>query len=220
MPLASADHPTPEQLAKLEAARVKIVDRVIRKYLVGFEELSLPLAVLCEGDRLVGIRFRRTEVVDGRVRSLEGTEFDVRASMVISSIGSIPRPIDGIPTKGELYHYDNWDTGEVHGLPGVFGLGNVLTGKGNIKESRTNAIEIIEKVVAAYLGVGAEPEESPARASARAGAISERAVAGKPMSVEAMRTLADRIGGRYAEIGYRDYDSWMSEAGRKARSSG
>lgn len=220
MPLASADHPTPEQLAKLEVARVKIVDRVIRKYLVGFEELSLPLAVLCEGDRLAGIRFRRTEVVDGRVRSLEGTEFDVRASMVISSIGSIPRPIDGIPTKGELYHYDNWDTGEVHGLRGVFGLGNVLTGKGNIKESRTNAIEIIEKVVAAYLGVGADPEGSPARASARAGAISERAVAGKPMSVEAMRTLADRIGRRYAEIGYRDYDSWMSEAGRKARSSG
>ena len=42
-------------------------------------------------------------------------------------------------------------------LPGVFGLGNVLTGKGNIKESRKNAIEIIEKVVAAYLGVGDAP---------------------------------------------------------------
>lgn len=210
MPLATLDNPTPEQLAKLEAARVKIMDRVIRKYFVKFEELSKPVAILAEGDRLVGMRFQKTEVVDGRVRSIEGTEHDVPASMVISSIGSIPRPIDGIPTKGELYHYDSWDTGEVHGLRGVFGLGNVLTGKGNIKESRANAIEIIEKVVAAYLGVGGEPEETPARAFAEARAVSERAAAGQPMSVKAMTALADRIAKRYTEIGYRDYDSWMS----------
>ncbi len=129
MPLASADNPTPEQLAKLQGARVKIMDRVIRKYFVKFEELCRPLQTIVEGDRLTGIRFQKTEVVDGRVRGLEGTEVDVRASMVISSIGSIPKPIEGIPTRGELYHYDSWDTGEVHGLPGVFGLGQCADGQ-------------------------------------------------------------------------------------------
>jgi ferredoxin--NADP+ reductase len=209
MPLADADNPTPEQLAKLEAARVKIMDRVIRKYFVKFEELSRPVETIVEGDRLAGIRFQKTEVVDGRVRGLEGTEFDVRASMVISSIGSIPKPIEGIPTKGELYHYDSWDTGEVHGLPGVFGLGNVLTGKGNIKDSRANAIEIIEKVVAAYLGVGDEPEETLGGASAEAEAVAEQATAGEPMAVDAMKALADRIESRHGAMGYDDYASWI-----------
>jgi len=210
MPLASADNPTPEKLAKLQAARVKIMDRVISKYFVKFEPLCKPVDLLTEGDRLTGIRFQKTEVVDGRVRGLEGTELDVSSSLVISSIGSIPKPIDGIPTKGELYHYDSWDTGKVHGLPGVFGLGNVLTGKGNIKDSRANAVEIIENVVAAYLGVGDEPAETLDDPSAEAEAVAEQAAAGKPMSIDAMKALADKISNRHREVGYADYASWIA----------
>jgi ferredoxin/flavodoxin---NADP+ reductase len=213
MPLASADAPTPDQLAKLEGARVKIMDRVIRKYFVKFEELALPVQAIVEGERLAGIRFQRTKAVDGRVRVLEGTEFDVHASMVISSIGSIPKPIEGIPTKGELYHYDSWETGAVHGLPGVFGLGNVLTGKGNIKDSRANAIEIIEKVVAAYLGVGDEPDETPRGASTDTEAVAARATSGRPMRVDDMKALADRIASRHRAIGYSDYLGWINAQG-------
>ncbi len=209
MPLASADEPSPEQLAKLQAARVKIMDRVIRKYFVKFEELSLPVGMLVEDERLVGLRFLKTELVGGRVRGVEGTEFDVRAPMIISSIGSIPKPIEGVPTKGELYHYDSWETGEVHGLPGVFGLGNVLTGKGNIKDSRANAIEIIEKVVAAYLGVGDAPEDTVELPSAEVEALAQRAAAGVPMSVAAMHALAVKIEERYEAIGYEDYSDWI-----------
>ena len=209
MPLASADNPSPEQLLKLQAARVKVMDRVIRKYFVKFEPLCRPIGLLTEAERLTGIQFQRTEVVDGRVRGLEGTEFDVRAPLVISSIGSIPRPIDGIPTRGELYHYDSWDTGEVHGLPGVVGLGNVLTGKGNIRDSRANAIEIVEKVVAGYLGVGEEPDALPGTTSRDTEAIAEQATSGERMSVDSMRSLAARITTRYQEIGYADYRSWI-----------
>jgi NADPH-dependent glutamate synthase beta subunit-like oxidoreductase len=209
MPLASADDPTPEQLAKLQKARVKIMDRVIRKYFVKFEELSRPIETIVEGDRMTGIRFQKTEVVDGRVRGLENSDFDVHASMVISSIGSIPKPIEGIPTKGELYHYDSWDTGEVHGLPGVFGLGNVLTGKGNIKDSRANAIEIIEKVVAAYLGVGDETEQTPEHGLAEAREVAEQAAGGEAMPVDAMKALAATIRARHEAIGYQSFGSWI-----------
>lgn len=210
MPLAGMDDPTPEQLTKLQAARVKIIDRVIRKYLVEFEPLCAPVATIVEGKRLVGLRFQKNEVVDGRLRALEGTEFDVRASMVISSIGSIPKPIEGVPTQGELYHYDSWETGQLHGLPGVFGLGNVLTGKGNIKDSRQNAIEIVEKVVAAYLGVGDRNDQTANAGPSEAEQIAKRAAAGEPMSVQAMKALADRIGELHARIGYRDFESWIA----------
>ena len=218
MPLASLDNPTPKQLEKLRGARVKIMDRVIRKYFVKFEPLSRPVGILVEGDRLVGIRFQKTEIVDGRVKGLEGTEFEVRSPMVISSIGSIPKPIEGIPTRGELYHFDNWETGELHELPGVFGLGNVLTGKGNIKDSRENAIEIIEKVVAAYLGVGDEPDEAPRGASTEASEIADEATAGTPMTTAAMTALAERIEQRYTEIGYQDYATWMAAHSKRGLS--
>ncbi len=210
MPLASADQPTPEQLAKLQAARVKIMERVMRKYLVEFEPLCTPIATIVENGRLVGIRFQKTEVVDGRVRGIEGSELDVPATMVISSIGSIPRPIAGIPIRGELYYFDSWDTGEVHDLPGVFGLGNVLTGKGNIKDSRANAIEIIEKAVAAYVGVGQEPEKTSGSASTEAEAMAGRVASGAPMPPRAMKALASRIEDRYQDIGYHDYESWIA----------
>ena len=98
----------------------------------------------------------------------------------------------------------------MHGLPGVFGLGNVLTGKGNIKDSRVNAIEIIEKVVAAYLGVGDEPHETPCRASSEAQEAAGSVASGAPMLPSAMKALASRIENRYREIGYHDYESWIA----------
>jgi ferredoxin/flavodoxin---NADP+ reductase len=214
MPLASADDPTPEQMAKLQAARVKIMERVMRKYFVKFEPLCLPIATIVENGWLVGIRFQKTEVVDGRVRPVEGSEFDVHATMVISSIGSVPRPIAGIPIRGELYLFESWETGKVQGLPGVFGLGNVLTGKGNIKDSRANAIDIVENVVATYLGVGDEPEETSDGSSARTEAVVGDAAAGTPMSPAAMRALAEWIEERCGEIGYRDYRSWLAAHAR------
>ena len=209
MPLASADNPTPEQQAKLEAARAKIMDRVMRKYLVSFEPLCRPIEILSAGDRVTGIRFRRTEVVEGRVRDVEGSEFDAHAPMVISSIGSIPAPIDGIPTEGELYRFDDRETGEVHGLPGVFGLGNVLTGKGNIKDSRQSAIEITEEVVAAYLGVGDTPDQAGEGARDEADTLAAKASVGKPMSIPSMKALACLIEERHAAVGYEDYASWI-----------
>ena len=211
MPLASADNPTPEQLQKLRAARVKIMDRVMRKYLVKFESNSRPAGLVVEGDRLVGLKFDRTEIVDGRVKGLPDTEFEVRAPMIVSSIGSVPKPIEGVPTKGELYHFSNWDTGELHELPGVFGLGNVLTGKGNIKDSRKNAIEIIEKVVAAYLGVGDAPPDVDNGEHPEVERVANAASAGTPMTPEAMKHLAAWIDARHKAIGYKSYEDWMSK---------
>ena len=210
MPLASADRPTEKELEKLRSARTKLMDRVMRKYLVKFEPLCRPVAPIAEGSQLAGLRFQRTEVVGGRVRDVEGSQFDVRGNMVISSIGSVPRPISGVPTEGELYAFSDWETGELRELPGAFGLGNVLTGKGNIKDSRANAIDVAEHSVCAYLGVGEEPTEVPGTAAIEAERTAARAVQGSPMSVEQMHALADRLDERHRAIGFTDYASWIA----------
>jgi ferredoxin--NADP+ reductase len=133
MPLAEPpDNPTPEQMAKVGMVRRKLLQNFLDKYLFTFHERHVPVGFIAEGDRLVGLKFAETEVKDGKAVIKPGTEKEVRAPLVISSVGSIPEPIQGIEMKGELYRIRDEDTGEVEGLPGVFALGNAVTGKGNI----------------------------------------------------------------------------------------
>ena len=76
---------------------------------------------------------------------------EVRAALTISSIGSVPQPIGGIPTRGELYDFNDWDMGRLDDLPTVFGAGNVVTGKGNIVASRKHAKHVAGHMTEHYL---------------------------------------------------------------------
>jgi hypothetical protein len=127
------------------------------KFRVRVRDCSVPVAPIVEGERMVGLRFRKTEQRDGKSVEIEGSEFEVRSQLIVSSIGSVPEPVPAIPTKGELYDFASWESGALRGLHGVFGLGNVLTGKGNIRDSRDNAEVISVQVIRDYLGLGEEP---------------------------------------------------------------
>jgi ferredoxin--NADP+ reductase len=169
MPLASPpDNATPAQLEKTAQVRAKVMDKVIEKYLVRFEPNCAPLAPIVEDGRMVGIRFQRTKTANGKLADVAGETVDVRSPLIVSSIGSIPLATPGLPMKGELVDFESWDTGKVRGFDNVFGLGNVLTGKGNIKDSRKNSQAISADVIASYLGVGAAPTMDGAHATARA----------------------------------------------------
>jgi ferredoxin--NADP+ reductase len=136
MPLQEPlDNPTPEQMAKTGMVRRKLLQNFLDKYLFTFHERHAPVTPIVEGDGLAGLRFAETEVKDGKATIKPGSEKEVRAPLVISSIGSIPEPLQGIEMKGELYRIKDENSGEVEGLPGVFALGNAVTGKGNIQVS-------------------------------------------------------------------------------------
>ena len=145
MPLENIKNPTAQRIEKLKGTRVKIMDKVIRKYLVRFQPNAVPVEVIEKKGALNGFVFQRTEIVEGRVLRLENTEFEVHSKQVISSIGSTPVPIDGVPMKGELYQWQNSEEGRL--VDGVYGLGNVLTGKGNIVESRRNSKQITPNII-------------------------------------------------------------------------
>jgi len=219
MPLASPpDNATPEQLKKTETVREKVMDVCMRKYLVRFEEGHLPIAPLVEGDRMVGVRFRRTEIQGGKVVELPGTERDVRGPLTISSIGSIPEILPGIPMKSELYQWKSWDTGELAQYPGVYGLGNVLTGKGNIKVSRDNAREIMEQMLGAYLGVRHDAESIAILSSETHEAVRESAapildrVQSQPkLEPSQIAAILERVRACWSRAGYDgDYRAWIA----------
>jgi hypothetical protein len=141
---------------------------------------------------------------------------DVRSPFIISSIGSVPAPITGLPMKGELIDFEDWDTGRVRGLPHVFGLGNALTGKGNIKESRKNAQLIGTHVVESYLGLRgdgplrAELDAEHAAVRAQTEAAIADAVTQPPLSPAQQAALVAQVKAHWARAGYPgDLTQWL-----------
>jgi hypothetical protein len=122
----------------------------------------------------------------------------------------------GVPTKGELYDYADWNTGALRGLRGVYGLGNVLTGKGNIKDSRDNAREISQRTFEGYLGIGSMPpeqllDEVHEQRRAAAERVIDDAIRVTPATPAQIRAIFDRIQARWREVGYSgDYKAWIA----------
>lgn len=221
MPLASApEDATPQQLEKVGQVRAKVMDKVIEKYLVRFEPNHSPTAPIIEDGKMVGLTFQRTQTVDGKLVSIPGATVDVRSPLIVSSVGSIPLAIPQVPMKGELIDFESWDTGRVRSFDNVFGLGNVLTGKGNIKESRKSSSQITSRLVADYLGLtGQEPSlesiHEAARDAARDAII---ATEKRPrLGAEQIGRIFERVREQWARVGYDgDYDAWISKVTPKS----
>jgi NADPH-dependent glutamate synthase beta subunit-like oxidoreductase len=178
---------TPERAEKTLGARRKLLEKAIEKYRFRVEPLCMPDGLLVEAGWLVGLRFRRTRAEGGKVVPTDEC-FERRGPYVISSIGSIPAPLDGIPMKGELFAFSDWDLGRLPEYPNVFSAGNVATGKGNIVASRKHAAAVARAMLAGFL------REAP------------------PLAPEALARLRSRVRARQSAVGYAgDYAAWIAK---------
>ena len=218
MPLAQAPSgATSAQLEKIGQVRAKVMDKVIDKYLVRFEPNRALREPLIEDGRLVGLTFDRTRTVDGKLQVEEGSPITVRSELVVSSIGSIPEPMPGLPMRGELIDFEDWETGKVRGFDNLYGLGNALTGKGNIKESRKNAAEVSGRVLADYLGVGeaqASFESGHESARRQAEKTIEAATKIAPLLPEAIAQIHERVLKHWKRVGFDgdDVPGWIERS--------
>lgn len=169
-----------------EATRRRIVEKAMQKYLFRVRPQCVPVGWLVEGGRLTGLRVQRSEVVGGRLVMVENALEDLRAPLVVSSIGSIPAPIPGLPQRGELYDFSDPILGRIAGYDTVFGAGNAVTGKGNIVVSRKHSIQVATHLIEQFLGLG---DDGHAGEEALLESVSE------PADADATR-IADWIGGR------------------------
>ncbi|MEM7104744.1 MAG: FAD-dependent oxidoreductase [Bacteroidota bacterium] len=151
MPLSPMDKSTPEKLAKAHEVQEKILNFAASKFLFKVAPLHVPVGKIVENDRLAGLVFQETKIEDGKVKAIEGSEKEVRSPLVISSIGSLPEPIPGIPMEWNMFVIDDEKYCQVEGYDNVFALGNAVTGRGNIKESRNHGKDISEAIIDRYL---------------------------------------------------------------------
>jgi NADPH-dependent glutamate synthase beta subunit-like oxidoreductase len=177
--------------AKVLKARQNMLEKSTSKYLYRVVPLHAPHGLIVEDDRLVGLVFVRTRMENGKL-VLTDEKIEVRAPLLISSIGSIPQPVSGIPMKGELYAYQDWDRGTLADFPTLFSVGNVVTGKGNIVDSRRHAKEVASYVRDQFFEVAAAVKKLPALAAPQRDA------------------LLGRVRARQAAVGYAgDYRKWI-----------
>jgi ferredoxin/flavodoxin---NADP+ reductase len=207
------------RIAKVENARRRVLEKAIEKYGFKVEPLAAPEALITEADRLVGLRFRRNRHEAGRLVPSDEV-FERRGSCVISSIGSIPEPLRGIPTKGELFRFTDWEFGRLAEYPSVFSAGNVVTGKGNIVASRKHAAHVVEEAVEPYLGLaegghaGEEGMLEPALAAARAEAdrVASQLATGRPRTPEELAQTLGRVAERQRSVSYSGaLESWIEK---------
>jgi NADPH-dependent glutamate synthase beta subunit-like oxidoreductase len=218
MPLSDVppDAP-PKRQEAMRNARGKILEKAMRKFLFEFQELRVPTGIIVENGQMVGVKFSRTEVADGQVRTVPDTGEEVRGGMIISSIGSIPEPIQGVPQKGEVYQYRDVKTGLLFDGPtAVFAAGNVLTGKGNIKDSLESGTEIGTIVAESYLGLtdAKVPLAEVARYNAEIEA--EKIAAVMETRADVSRGQIDailvRVRARQQAVGYHgNYREWIAK---------
>jgi len=207
MPLSDiAPDATPKRAETMRMARAKILEKAQRKFLFEFQERSVPMGLIVEDGRLVGLKMGRTEIIDGKARTIAGSEEDIRGPFVISSIGSIPETFPGIPVTGEIYNYANQDVGLLmEGDTTVFAAGNVLTGKGNIKDSLDSGTGIGIHVAESYLGL--TKDQLPLDIAARSHAAEEAEIIAdildkrKPLPASRLAEILARVRDRQHAVG-------------------
>ena len=140
MPLTTIpEDAAPEMVEKRKLARRKILNNTLDKFLFKVAECSQPVGLSYEDNMLNGIEVIENEIIDGKLIAKENSNKILHGNTFISSIGSLPEPIQGIPMNGSTYNIIDEDSGKFDELDKVHGMGNAITGKGNIKASRVSA---------------------------------------------------------------------------------
>ncbi len=222
MPVANPpEDATPEQTERTRATRRKLLHKFSEKYLFGVRERRMPVGFLTDGERLGGLQLAATAVRESRVVPLEGTVEDIPSRLVISSVGSIPEPLEDIPMHGEVFRLKDARTGKLEGLDGVFAVGNAVTGKGNISDSQRHGRVVSRHMLENYLqGVASGYEEvlaaAEAEAGARAAAVAAYVTGRAPLPGERVASILERVRDLQRRVGYPgDYHEYMA---RRARS--
>ena len=218
VPLAEvAESATPEQAEKARATRRKLLQNFTDKYLFTFRDREVPVGYLAEGNHLAGLRVAASEVRAGWLVTLDGTVGAVPSRMVVSSIGSIPEPISGLPMQGETYRVKGPRTGELEGLEGVFAIGNAATGKGNILVSLKHGRVVSQHMLENYLlGAASGYEEVLADAATEAqekvSAVTHRLTGQAPLVADRVADLLRRVKTLQEQVGYPGvYRAWIEK---------
>jgi ferredoxin/flavodoxin---NADP+ reductase len=217
MPLAQPpDNATPEQIAKTEMVRQKMLRLARDKYLFRFQDRRLTTGIVAGNGRLVGLKMAETKVEGRKAEPIPGSEREIRAPLVISSIGSVPEKLPGISMQGEYYTFSGKDVPRYTPMDRVFGVGNVVTGQGNIRVSLVHSQKVTKRVVdfctggdgTAAAGAGSAEQQ----VASAVDAIGKQIAVIPPLSDDQMAAVERQVHALQQKAGFTaDYDTWIAK---------
>jgi ferredoxin--NADP+ reductase len=216
MPLAQPpDNATPEQIAKTEMVRQKMLRLARDKFLFRIQDRRLTTGIVVENGRLVGLKVAETKIEGRKAEPIPGSEHELRAPLVISSIGSVPEKLSGINMSGEYYTFEGKDVPRYTAVERVFGVGNVVTGQGNIRVSLVHSQKVTKRVVDCMEPDGANPGAAGSAEQQVAGAmdaIGKQMELIPPLSEHQMAQVERHVQALQQKAGFTsDYDTWIAK---------
>jgi hypothetical protein len=216
MPLAQPpDNATPEQIAKTEQVRQKMLRLAQGKYLFRVQDRRMTTGIVVENGRLVGLKVAETKVEGRKADPVPGSEHELRAPLVVSSIGSVPEKLSGINMSGEYYTFAGKDIPRYTAVDRVFGVGNVVTGQGNIRVSLVHSQKVTKRVVDCMKG---DDGNAAAAGGAEQQVASDMDAIGKqmeaipPLSDDQLAKVERQVHALRQKVGFTsDYDSWIAK---------
>jgi ferredoxin/flavodoxin---NADP+ reductase len=217
MPLAQPpDNATPEQTAKTEMVRQKMLRLARDKFLFRFQDRRLTTGIIVENGRLAGLKVVETKIEGRKAEPIPGSEQELRAPLVVSSIGSVPEKLSGINMNGEYYTFSGNDLPRYTAMERVFGVGNVVTGQGNIRVSLVHSQKVTKRVVDCMKGddanAGAAASTAEQQVASAMDAIGKQIEVIPQLSDEQFAQVERQVHALQQKAGFTsDYDSWIAK---------
>jgi ferredoxin/flavodoxin---NADP+ reductase len=218
MPLAQPpDNATPDQVAKTEQVRQKMLRLAQGKYLFRVQDRRVTTGIVVENGRMVGLKLAETKVEGRKAEPVAGSEYELRTPLVISSIGSVPEKLPGITMQGDYYTFAGKEVPRYTTMDRVFGVGNVVTGQGNIRVSLVHSQKVTRRV-AEYCtkcgdgnpGTGTGSTEQQVAGEVKA--IEKQIEAIAALSDDQMGAVERQVHALQQKAGFTsDYDSWIAK---------
>jgi hypothetical protein len=169
-----------------------------------------------ENGRLVGLKVVETKIEGRKAEPIPGSEHELRAPLVVSSIGSVPEKLSGINMNGEYYTFSGNELPRYTAMDRVFGVGNVVTGQGNIRVSLVHSQKVTKRVM--YCMKGDDGNAGAGAGSAEQQVASAMETIGKQMEVipqlsdDQMAKVERQVHTLQQKAGFTsDYDSWIAK---------
>jgi len=159
--------------------------------------------------------FKQTKTEGEKISLVPGSEIVIKSPLVVSSIGSVPGQLPGIPYRGDLIAVDDPETGRIEGFENVFALGNAVTGRGNIRESMIHGRQISRRLAEDFHWQEAEFEEllraREADSRKQIEKISAALNTRRSVGPADLQRIADRVKQLQKEANYhRNYPEWIA----------
>ena len=217
MPLAQPpDSATPDQVAKTEMVRQKMLRLAQGKYLFRVQDRRMTTGIIVENGRMVGLKVAETKVEGRKAEAIPGSEHELRTPLVVSSIGSVPEKLSGINMNGDYYTFAGKDVPRYTAVDRVFGVGNVVTGQGNIRVSLVHSQKVTKRVVDCMKGsdenASAGAGSAEQQVANAADAIGKQIEMIPPLSDDQVAAVERQVHALQQKAGYTsDYDSWIAK---------